>query len=366
MDLRVPVLPRRIAFVGSSMPRKCGIATYTADLAEALGGLFKQLDLLSVAMTDAHSAYAYPQAVRFEIAEHDIAAYRRAADFLNINDVDLVSLQHEFGLYGGPAGSHLLAMLRDLRMPIVTTLHTVLREPDVHQRRVMEELTTLSSRLVVMSTRGVDFLREVYGVPASKIDLIHHGIPDVPFVDPNFFKDKLAVEGRAVLLTFGLLSPNKGIEYAVEALPEIAAAHPDVVYLVVGMTHPHLRRREGEAYRLSLSRLAREKGVGDRLVFHDRFVSKDEIVEFLGAADVYITPYLSEAQITSGTLAYAAGMGKAVVSTAYWHAQELLAEGRGVLVPFRDAHAIASATIELLGNDARRHASLSSPAFSRT
>jgi glycosyltransferase involved in cell wall biosynthesis len=356
MDLRVPVLPRRIAFVGSSMPRKCGIATYTADLAEALGGLFKQLDLLSVAMTDAHSTYAYPQAVRFEIAEHDIAAYRRAADFLNINDVDLVSLQHEFGLYGGPAGSHLLAMLRDLRMPIVTTLHTVLREPDVHQRRVMEELTTLSSRLVVMSTRGVDFLREVYGVPASKIDLIHHGIPDVPFVDPNFFKDKLAVEGRAVLLTFGLLSPNKGIEYAVEALPEIAAAHPDVVYLVVGMTHPHLRRREGEAYRLSLSRLAREKGVGDRLVFHDRFVSKDEIVEFLGAADVYITPYLSEAQITSGTLAYAAGMGKAVVSTAYWHAQELLAEGRGVLVPFRDAHAIASATIELLGNDARRHA----------
>jgi hypothetical protein len=220
----------------------------------------------------------------------------------------------------------------------------------------MDELATLSSRLVVMSARGVELLREVYGVPPAKIDLIHHGIPDVPFVDPNFYKDKLGVEGRKVLLTFGLLSPNKGIEYAVEALPEIAAAHPEVVYLVVGMTHPHLRRREGEAYRLSLARLAREKGVGDRLVFHDRFVSKEEIVEFLGAADVYITPYLHEAQITSGTLAYAAGMGKAVVSTAYWHAQELLADGRGVLVPFRDAHAIAEATIDLLGNDTRRHA----------
>ena len=353
---RASALPRRIAFLGSSLPRRCGIATYTADLAEALAALHGDVEFLSTAMTDAHAAYAYPQAVRFEIAENDIAAYRRAADFLNINDIDVVSVQHEFGLYGGPAGSHLLALLRDLRMPLVTTLHTVLREPDPHQRRVMEELASLSCRFVVMSARGVELLREVYGVPSTKVDLIHHGIPDVPFVDPNFFKDKLAVEGRKVLLTFGLLSPNKGIEYAVEALPAVAAAHPEVVYLVVGMTHPHLRRREGEAYRLSLARLARERGVADRLVFHDRFVSKEEIVEFLGAADVYITPYLSEAQITSGTLAYAAGMGKAVVSTAYWHAQELLADGRGVLVPFRDAPAIASAAIDLLGNDARRHA----------
>jgi glycosyltransferase involved in cell wall biosynthesis len=345
-----------MAFVGSSLPRQCGIATYTADLAEALGALYKQVELFAVAMTDPHNAYSYPLAVRFEILENDIAAYRRAADFLNINGVDLVSLQHEFGLYGGPAGSHVLALLRDLRMPVVTTLHTVLREPDPYQRRVMEELTALSSRLVVMSRRGVELLQEVYGVPPAKIDLIHHGIPDVPFVDPNFYKDKFAVEGRTVLLTFGLLSPNKGIEFAIEALPEVVKAYPDTVYLVVGATHPHLRRREGEAYRLSLARLAREKGVEDHLVFHDRFVSKEELVEFLGAADVYLTPYLSEAQVTSGTLAYAAGMGKAVVSTPYWHAQELLAEERGVLVPFRDGPAIAAATIELIGNDTRRHA----------
>jgi glycosyltransferase involved in cell wall biosynthesis len=352
----IPVLPRRLAFVGSSLPRQCGIATYTADLHEALGSLYKHVEFFAVAMTDPHATYSYPSAVRFEIPEHDLAAYRRAADFLNINGVDLVSLQHEFGLYGGPAGSHVLALLRDLRMPVVTTLHTVLREPDPNQRRVMEELASLSSRMVVMSRRGVELLQEVYGVPPAKIDMVHHGIPDVPFVDPSFYKDKFGVEGRTVLLTFGLLSPNKGIEFAVEALPAVTAAYPDTVYLVVGATHPHLRRREGEAYRLSLSRLAREKGVEDHLIFHDRFVSKEELVEFLGAADVYLTPYLHEAQITSGTLAYAAGMGKAVVSTPYWHAQELLADERGVLVPFRDGRAIADAVVELIGSDTRRHA----------
>ncbi|MCK9462206.1 MAG: glycosyltransferase family 4 protein [Proteobacteria bacterium] len=356
MISRAPVLPGRIAFVGSSLPRLCGIATYTADLAEALGALYKSVELFAVAVTDPHGAYTYTPAVRFEIVENDLASYRRAADFLNINGVDLLSLQHEFGLFGGPAGSHVLALLRDLRMPVVTTLHTVLREPDPYQRRVMEELTTLSSRLVVMSRRGVELLQEIYGVSPEKIDLIHHGIPDVPFVDPNFYKDKFAVEGKTVLLTFGLLSPNKGIEFAIQALPEVVAACPDTVYLVVGATHPHLRRREGEAYRLSLSRLARELGVEDHLIFHDRFVTKEEPIEFLGAADVYLTPYLHEAQVTSGTLAYAAGMGKAVVSTPYWHARELLAEDRGVLVPFRDGHAIAAASIELIGNDARRHA----------
>ncbi|MFH1435296.1 MAG: glycosyltransferase family 4 protein [Pseudomonadota bacterium] len=356
LDSRAFVLPKRIGFVSSSLPRQCGIATYTADLAESLGALYRQVELFSVAMTDVRNAYQYPSSVRFEIIENDITSYRRAADFLNINNVDLVSIQHEFGLFGGPAGSHLLALLRDLRMPVVTTLHTVLREPDDFQRRVMDELTALSSRLVVMSQRGVEFLQSIYAVPAAKIDLIHHGIPDAPFVDPNFYKDKFAVEGRTVIMTFGLLSPSKGIEYAIEALPEVVASHPNAIYMVVGATHPHLRRREGEAYRLSLARLARERKVEDHLVFYDRFVSKEELIEFLGAADVYITPYLSESQITSGTLAYASGMGKAVISTPYWYAQELLAEDRGVLVPFRDARAIASALIELLADDLRRHA----------
>src|SRR5262249_28435215 len=254
------------------------------------------------------------------------------------------------------AGSHILALLRELRMPVVTTLHTVLREPDANQRRVMEKLVQRSDRLVVMSQRGAGFLRDIYRVPEEKVDLIPHGIPDVSFVDPSFHKDRFGVEGKLVLLTFGLLAPNKGLEYVIEALPEILVHYPQAVYIVLGVTHPHVKRHEGEFYRLQLERLARTLGVDSNILFYDRFVSLEELIEFIGAADIYVTPYLNVAQITSGTLAYTVGAGKAIISTPYWYAEELLADGRGQLVPFADAPAIAKRVIEMLDNEPERHA----------
>jgi glycosyltransferase involved in cell wall biosynthesis len=346
---------RKIAFLGDYLPRKCGIATFTTDLRCAVAAEFPAMQCLVVPVNDIAGGYDYPAEVRFEIAEQDLPSYLRAADFLNITDVDVVCVEHEFGIFGGPAGSHVLALLRELQMPIVTTLHTVLREPNTEQRRVMRDLIRLSTRLVVMSERGAEFLRDVYQAPAAKIDLIPHGIPDMPFADPNYFKDEFGVAGRQVLLTFGLLSPNKGIEYALRALPDIIREFPNVVYIVLGQTHPNLLRNEGEAYRLSLERLAKDLGVQKHVVFFNRFVELEELMRFIGAADIYLTPYLTEAQTTSGTLAYAFGAGNAVVSTPYWHAAELLTAERGKLVPFRDARAIAVAVVELLRDEALRH-----------
>jgi glycosyltransferase involved in cell wall biosynthesis len=346
----------RIAFVGDYLPRKCGIATFTSDLRNAVAALGRRFECPVVAVNDRAEGYAYPPEVRFEMPEADLPLYQQAADFLNLTNVDVVCVQHEFGIFGGPAGSHLLALLRRLRTPIVTTLHTVLREPNADQRRVMQDLIRLSTRLVVMAAKGETLLREVYGAPPGKIDLIPHGIPDTSFVDPNYFKDEFDVAGRQVLLTFGLLSPNKGIEYALQALPAIVKEFPNVVYVVLGQTHPNLLREQGETYRLSLERLAKDLGVQKHVVFFNRFVELEELKSFIGAADLYLTPYLNEAQITSGTLSYAFGAGKAVVSTPYWHATELLAEGRGVLVPFRDATAIAQAVLQLLRDEPRRHA----------
>jgi glycosyltransferase involved in cell wall biosynthesis len=270
--------------------------------------------------------------------------------------VDVVCVQHEFGIYGGPAGRDLLVLLRDLRMPVVTTLHTILADPSFEQRRVMHELIARSTRLVVMSERGRQMLETVYQTPAAKIDLIPHGIPDMPFVDPENFKEQFGVEGRHVLLTFGLLSPNKGIEHVLNALPAIIAEFPDTVYVVVGATHPNELRENGDTYRLGLERLARRNKVLGNVIFYNRFVELDELNEFIGAADLYLTPYLNEAQSTSGALAYAFGAGKVVVSTPYWHAAELLADGRGVLVPFADPRAIADAVLGLLRDDDRRNA----------
>lgn len=346
---------RKIAFLGDYLPRKCGIATFTTDLRCAVATEFPAWQCLVVPVNDLAAGYNYPAEVRFEIAEQDLPSYLRAADFLNITDVDVVCLEHEFGIFGGPAGSHVLALLRELRMPIVTTLHTVLREPNEEQRRVMRDLIRLSTRLVVMTERGVEFLHEVYQAPPAKIDLIPHGIPDMPFADPNYFKDEFGVAGKQVLLTFGLLSPNKGIEYALRALPDIIREYPNIVYIVLGQTHPNLLRDEGEAYRLSLERLAKDLGVQKHVVFFNRFVELEELMRFIGAADIYLTPYLTESQITSGTLAYAFGAGNAVVSTPYWHAAELLTAERGKLVPFRDAPAIAGAVVALLRDDPLRH-----------
>jgi glycosyltransferase involved in cell wall biosynthesis len=347
---------RQIAFIGNYLPRQCGIATFTTDLCQAITVQYPETSCFALAVNDTNTGYNYPPTVRFELAEQDLTDYRRAADFLNVNNVDLVCLQHEYGIFGGRAGSHILALLRELRMPVVTTLHTILREPDPQQSQILKEIAHLSERLVVMSQRGSEFLQDIYQVPTDKIDIIPHGIPDIPFVDPNFYKDQFGVEGKQVLLTFGLLSPGKGIEHVINALPTVLHRYPNLVYMILGATHPHVKHHEGEAYRLKLQRLAREIGVDDHVMFHNRFVSLQELVEFIGAADIYLTPYLNPAQIVSGTLAYTLGAGKAVVSTPYWYAEELLGEGRGVLVPFNDPAAIAERVIDLLDNEAERHA----------
>ncbi len=347
---------QRVAFIGSYSPRQCGIATYTTDLSKAICEHNPEMNSFIVPVNDTEEGYNYPPEVRFEIQEQNIDSYRTAADFLNINGVDLVCLQHEYGIYGGTAGSHILALLRELRMPVVTTFHTVLKDPDTYQRKVLMEIARLSDRVVVMSQIAVDFLKDIYEIPAEKIDLIHHGIPDVPFVDPHFYKDQFGVEGKPLLLTFGLLSANKGIENVINALPEILKHYPDLVYFVVGATHPNVLRHDGEDYRLRLRYLARQKGVSDHLIFYNRFVSMKELIEFIGATDIYITPYLNQAQIVSGTLAYTVGAGKPVISTPYWYAEELLADGRGILVPFGDSEAIAEQVIYLLDHEAERHA----------
>ncbi len=346
----------RIAFIGNYMPRQCGIATFTTDLCEAMATEYSDKAFIALPVNDNGKGYDYPERVRFELTEKDIDSYRRAADFLNINNVDLACLQFEYGIFGGRAGSHILALLHELRMPIVTTLHTVLRNPDPDQRRVLEEVAAVSDRLVVMSNRGAEFLQEIYHVTPAKIDRIPHGIPDVQFADPSFNKDMFGVEGKIVLLSFGLLSPNKGIETVIGALPDIVARYPNTVYMIVGATHPHVIQHEGEAYRLSLQWLAQEKGVESNVIFYNRFVSLEELIEFISAADIYITPYLNAAQIASGTLAYTLGAGKAVISTPYWYAEEMLAEGRGALVPFNDPAAMAGQVINLLGNESERQA----------
>ena len=349
-------LPTRIAFIGNYLPRQCGIATFTTDLCTALATEYGAGRLFAIPVNDPESRYEYPEQVRLELEQEDLASYERAAEFLNFNGNDLVCVQHEYGIYGGVAGGHILTLLRKLKMPVVTTLHTVLRDPDPDQRFVLEELTRLSDRVVVMSEQAAQFLRDVYAVPNSKIDIIPHGVPDFQFMDPNYFKDKFGVEGKSVLLTFGLLSPNKGIENVIRALPAILAKHPNVVYIVSGATHPHIRRREGERYREELQALAEQLGVSSHLMLPNRFVSAEELVEHVGAADIYITPYRQEAQIVSGTLAIALGAGKAIISTPYWHAKELLANNRGVIVPFQNPEAIAQAVLHLLDNDGQRHA----------
>jgi glycosyltransferase involved in cell wall biosynthesis len=342
---------RKVAMLGNHAPRQCGIATFTTDLTDAIAGERPELDCFVLAMNDAGRRHAYPPRVHFEIAQGDLSSYRRAADFLNVNPVDVTCLQHEYGIFGGKAGAHVLTLLRELRMPIVTTLHTILAEPNPMQREALDEITQLSERVVVMSGHGAELLRVVHGVPSGKIDLIPHGIPTVPFASHS--KHQLGVQRKRVILTFGLLSPDKGIENVIDAMPAILERYPDAVYIVLGATHPHVKEQYGETYRLMLESRAQKLGVAASMIFHNRFVSQAELAEFLSAADIYITPYLKPEQITSGTLAYAVGSGKAVISTPYWYAKELLADGRGVLVPWHDPQAIAREVIDLFGDPAK-------------
>ncbi len=347
---------RRIAFIGNSLPRRCGIATFTTDLQTAVNG--SRPDILSgiIAMNDSVSHYAYPSSVLLTVNDMTVKEYIDAAAFLNSQHFDVVSLQHEFGIFGGDAGEHVLALLSRLRMPIVTTFHTVLARPKTAQRIVMSQIIALSSKVVVMAEKGRELLLSVYDVPLEKIEVIPHGIPDAAFVEPDKTKAELGFAGQPVILTFGLLSPNKGIEVMIDAMPHILEKSPDAVYVVLGATHPNLVREQGEEYRANLQSRARELGIDGSVIFLDQFVDQATLLKFISMCDVYVTPYLTEAQMTSGTLAYSYGLGKAVVSTPYWHAQELLADGRGVLVPFGAVDAIGQEVADLLTDDTRRNA----------
>ncbi len=345
---------KRIAFVGNSLPRRCGIATFTTDLQQAVAATLPQVFTSIIAMTDGDRSYDYPGTVGFEVHQETLTDYVAAADFINAGDFDIVCLQHEFGIFGGEGGGHILALLERLTVPVVTTLHTVLAEPSAAQRRVLERITTISSRIVVMAEKGRELLVAIYGVGASKILVIPHGIPDFAFVEPDAAKLRLGFADQTVILTFGLLSPNKGIEVMIDAMPAVLEARPDTIYVVLGATHPNLVREQGEAYRDSLVARAVALGITDHVVFRDQFVDRATLLEYIAMCDVYVTPYLNRAQMTSGTLAYSFGLGKAVVSTPYWHAVELLADGHGTLVPFGDAAATGAAIAALLTDEPRR------------
>lgn len=347
---------RRVAFLGTYPPRVCGLATFTADLRAAVAGAAPGTECFALAMADDAGPRAYPPEVRLEIPEADLGAYGRAADFLADANADVLCVQHEYGIFGGADGDLLLPLLERARMPVVATLHTVLERPTAGQRRVMDAVVRRAARLVVMTERSRDVLQAAHGVPDDQVALVPHGIPDTPFLDPKDHKGELDAEGRTVLLTFGLLSPGKGIEHAIRAVPAIVARRPDLLYVVLGATHPNLRRREGEVHRAFLTALAKELGVGAHVRFLDHFVDLPALTRAVAAADVYLTPYLNEAQSVSGTLAYSFGMGKPVVSTPYRHAAELLADGRGVLVPFADPAAIAEAVLGLLEDPYRLRA----------
>jgi glycosyltransferase involved in cell wall biosynthesis len=347
---------QRVAFIGNHLPRRCGIATFTHDLHRAVSTSSQDLETCVVAMTNPGCTYDYPSAVRFQVREEMIDDYAQAAELLNNANFDVVSLQHEYGIFGGEAGGNIIELLSRLEMPVVTTLHTVLAEPKPAQRDVMRRIIDTSAKIVIMSETARELLRSVHDVPAHKIEVIPHGIPDFPYLETHHAKAEFGFGGKTVILTFGLLSPNKGIEIMLDAMPSIIKSCPSAVYVILGATHPNLVRDQGEAYRDGLTARVQELGIGDHVVFFNQFVDQATLLNFISMCDVYVTPYLNEAQMTSGTLAYSFGLGKAVVSTPYWHAKELLGDGRGILVPFADAKALSTEITGLLTNDVRRHA----------
>lgn len=342
---------QRIAFVGNSLPRRCGIATFTTDLEQAVAASPLGVETAIVAMTDSGRDYVYPPVVSFEVRQEHEEDYVRAAQIINAGEYDAVSLQHEFGIFGGEAGAHVLSLLDRLSVPVVTTLHTVLETPSAAQRRVLERILAQSARVVVMADKGRELLIGTYGAVPEKIEVIPHGIPDFAFVEPDGAKERLGFAGKTTILTFGLLSPNKGIEVMIDAMPAVLKSRPDAVYVVLGATHPNLVRDQGETYREGLVARAAALGVSDHVVFLDQFVDRPTLLEYISMCDVYVTPYLNQAQMTSGTLAYSFGLGKAVVSTPYWHALELLADNRGILVPFGDAATMGAEIAALLDNE---------------
>ncbi len=354
----------RLALIGNFLPRQCGIATYTTDVFTAMRARFPEVAVDVYAMDDHPGRYAYPPEVSGTIPETDLSAYLETARKIDASGADAIWVQHEYGIYGGPAGDYLLALLDRTTLPVVVALHTILEKPNPDERRVMEGLLRRAARVIVMAERGRDILQRVYGASPRQIVMIPHGVPDRELVDPDSLKPQFGWEGRKVVLTFGLLAPNKGIETVIEALPAVIERHPNLLYVVLGATHPNLVAHQGEAYRDRLKALAEARGVADNVTFVDAFVEHDELLGYLQAADIYVTPYTNPAQITSGTLSYAVGVGKPVISTPYVHATEILADGHGVLVPFGDVAAFAREIDTLLSSD-RDRLRLSQRAYAR-
>ncbi|GAA4921583.1 glycosyltransferase family 4 protein [Mucilaginibacter defluvii] len=348
----------KIAYISTYPPRECGIATFNQNLMRAINANFPERKKPSdggyvVALNDSSDIeeYEYPEEVKYVVRQNNQKDYIRAANYINTSTVDACILEHEFGIYGGESGIYILPLINRLEKPLISILHTVLKEPSYVQRIIIREIAEQSSKVVVMSQRAVEFLTEIYDIPEEKIQIIEHGVPDLEAPVDNPVKSLSSFKNHRVLLTFGLLSRNKGLETVIKALPKIVEKHPDVMYVILGNTHPGVLKNSGEEYRDSLKSLASQLGVAKNLAFINKFVSEEELINYLTACEVYVTPYLNEAQITSGTLSYAVGSGAAVVSTPYWHAQELLAHNRGRLFDFKNHDALSDIVIELLDND---------------
>lgn len=341
----------KIAFVGTYLPRQCGIATFTTDIRLAIAGYSQNgKNFPVIAMDDKEDSYDYPSEVEWTIFQHEPQDYIRAFDYLNRSDCRALCVQHEYGIFGGDHGAYLLDLLSQVKIPIVVTLHTVFKKPAVRPQKIIAQMAPMVSKFVVMTPMAKKFLVHGYGLPKEKVEVIPHGIPDIPLSDPKLFKSKLNLKGRTILLTFGLLNSNKGIETVLQALPEVVKAFPKVAYIILGATHPVVKKKEGESYRIYLRRMVKELGLEEHVFFHDKFVSLETLTQYFSATDVYITPYLGEKQITSGTLAYASGCGIPTLSTPYWHAQDLLANGSGRLFPFKNHEILKTHLLEILGN----------------
>lgn len=346
-----------ISFVSSYIPRQCGIATFTNDLVSSIRKLStdEKYSLNITALNDIPEGYKYPAEVKFEIKDKNVNDFNEAAYYLNLSDSDVINIQHEFGLYGGEAGSNILYLLERLKKPFVTTLHTILETPSYEQLTVIKEISELSSFVVVQSQRSIQMLEKTYSIQPEKIKYIPHGAHDVPFLDTAYYKDKFQLSERKVILTFGLLSPEKGLDDGINALAEVVKIHPDVMYIILGATHPNVKKQFGETYRYSLENLVKKHGLEKNVIFINRFVDIVELLDFLLMSDIYLSPYRNKEQIVSGTLTYALACGKAIISTPYWHAEELLASEKGILVPFKDSSSIGNVISELIADENKRN-----------
>ncbi|MGB9926804.1 MAG: glycosyltransferase [Methanosarcina sp.] len=340
----------KVLFIGTYVPKECGIATFTSDLLNSISGEHRDVRCEVIALNDPSETYDYPEEVVFQIQKDKIEDYYKAADYINQSDADVVCLQHEFGLFWGDAGDYIFTILSAINKPVITTMHTVIREPEPEYRVSTEKLIQYSDKLVVMSQTAVEMLKDVYQAPEDKIEVIFHGVPDCPFNNCEKYKQLLKLKGAPLVLTFGLLSQNKGIESMLDALPGVVSQYPDLVYLVLGATHPSIKKTQGETYRHFLQKKVSELGLEKNVIFHDKFVEKEELCNYILASDIYVSPYLSREQIVSGALTYAIGMGKAIISTPYWYAQEMLAENKGLLVDFGDTDGFKNSLLHLIEN----------------